>query len=47
MVDGTLAGDPAGSEAEPGGLEEETVLHRETGLNPAARLVCSENGKIR
>lgn len=47
LVDGTLAGDPAGSGAEPGGLEEEAGLHRETGPNPVARLVCSENGKIR
>ncbi len=47
LVDGTLAGDPAGSGAEPGDLEEERGLYRETGPNPAAGSVHSENGKIR
>jgi len=47
LVDGTLAGGPAGSGAELGDLEEERELYRETGPSPAAVAVNSENGKIR
>ncbi len=47
LVDGTLAGDPAGSGAEPGDLEAVRGLYRETGPSPAAGAVYSENGKIR